>query len=229
MHSCRSSIYYDNIDNVSEILANFFNRYMDPHILNWCRRENVINNNTTNVLKPNDRNFQRFVDAVTSQNIDPTKHTLTENIQIYQQIFPNNFTSLITFMKFVLGISYLLRNSNVIHLEDVYSFIGITYFFYSKINNSQLLSNNTKSLILQDIRNLWSIFLFRKANSHTNLNGEWDVLVQETKHPVFTNSQRVNLTPAFNIIDFGTTRTSTPLSVYIQNSLTQALNDALII
>ncbi|PKK73005.1 hypothetical protein RhiirC2_847975 [Rhizophagus irregularis] len=203
MYSFRTSIYHDNIDNVSEILANFFNRYMDPHIFNWCQRENVINNNMTNVLKPNDRNFQRFVDAVTSQNIDPTKHTLTENIQIYQQIFPNNFTSLVTFMKFVLGISYLLRNSNVIHLEDVYSFIGITYFVYSKINNSQLLINNK--------------------------NDEWDVLVRETKHPVFTNSQRVNLTPAFNIIDFGTTRASTPLSVYIQNSLTQALNDALII
>ncbi|CAB4388445.1 unnamed protein product [Rhizophagus irregularis] len=87
MHSCRSSIYYDNIDNISEILANFFNRYVDPHYLNWCQRENVINNNTTNVLKLNDRNFQKFVDAVTSQNIDPTKHTLTENI-IYQQIFP---------------------------------------------------------------------------------------------------------------------------------------------
>jgi hypothetical protein len=38
-----------------------------------------------------------------------------------------------------------------------------------------------------------------------------------------------NLTHAFNIIDFGSTRASTPLSVYIQNSLNQALNDALIL
>ncbi|CAB4388446.1 unnamed protein product [Rhizophagus irregularis] len=224
----RSSIYHDNIDNVSEILANFFNKYMDPHILNWCRSKNVINNNTTNVLKPNDRNFQRFVDAVTSQNIDPTKLTLTNNIQIYKQMFSNNFTSLVTFMKFVLGISYLLKNSDEIHLEDIYSFIGITYFVYSKIENSQLLINN-KSLILQDIRNLWSIFLFRKTNSHSNLNGEWAVLIRETTHLVPTNSRKVNLTPIFNIIDIGSTRSSILLFVYIQNSLTQALNDALII
>ncbi|CAB5382456.1 uncharacterized protein OCT59_003665 [Rhizophagus irregularis] len=228
MYSYRSSIYHDNIDNVSEILSNLFNTYMDPHIVNWCRHGNIINNNTTNVLNPRDRNFQRFVDAVTNQNIDPTKIILTDNAQIYQQIFLNNFTSLVTFMKFVLGITYLLRNSNIVYLEDVYPFIGITYFIYNKIYNSQLLLNN-KSLILQDIRNLWSIFLFRKANSHTNLNGEWHVLVRETKNPVPTSSRRVNLTPAFNIIDFGTTRASTPLSIYIQNSLIQALNDVLAI
>ncbi|GBC06711.1 hypothetical protein RclHR1_00700010 [Rhizophagus clarus] len=227
MYNYRSSISHDNIDNVSEILANFFNRYMDPHITNWCRRENVININALNVLRPKDRNFQRFVDAVTSQNIDPTKLTLTDSIQIYQQIFPKNFTSLVTFMKFVLGTTYLLKNSNEIQLEDVYSFIGITYLFYNKIYNSQLFNN--KSIILQDIRNLWSIFLFKKANSHSNLNGEWDVLIRETKHPVFTNSHRVNLTPIFNIIDFGTTRASIPLSFYIQHSLIQALNDVLAI
>lgn len=168
MYYYRSSISYDNIDNVSEILANFFNNYMDPHITNWYLRENVININTSNVLRSKDRNFQRFVDEVTSQNIDPTKLTLTDNIQKYEQIFPNNFTSLLTFMKFVLGLTYLLKDFNTIQLEDVYSFIGITYLFYSKIYNSKLLSDN-KSLILQDIRNLWSIFLFRKANSHSNL------------------------------------------------------------
>ncbi|GBC05295.1 hypothetical protein RclHR1_06160006 [Rhizophagus clarus] len=220
----RTSIYHDNIDNISEILANFFNLYiMNLH-------EDVINNNATNAfLKPKDRNFQRFVDAVTSRNIDPTNLALTYNIQTYQQIFPNNLTSHVTFMKFVLGITYLLRNSSVEHLEDVYPFIGITYFVYNKIENSPLLDSNldNKSLILQDIRNLWSIFLFRKTPSHSNLNGEWDILVRETQNPIFTNSQRVNLTPAFNIIDSGTARVAIPLSVYIQNSLIQTLNDVL--
>jgi hypothetical protein len=168
MYLYRSSISHDNIDNLSEILANFFNRYMDPHIMNWCRRKNVINDNVSKVLNPKDRNFQRFVDAVTNQNIDLTSLTLTDNIETYQQIFPINFTSLVTFMKFVLGVTYLLRNSDVVHIEDVYPFIGVTYFFYSKIYNSLLLLDN-KSIILQDIRNLWSIFLFRKANSHANL------------------------------------------------------------
>jgi hypothetical protein len=164
----RSSIYHDNIDNVSEKLADLFNAYMNTNIINWCQRENVIDANTSNVLSPKDPDFRRFVDAITSQDVDPTKLTLTDNIQIYQQIFPNNFTSLVTFMKFVLGVTYLLRDSNVAYLEDVYPFIGITYFVYSKIYNSQSLPDN-KSIILQDIRNLWSIFLFKKTNSHTNL------------------------------------------------------------
>lgn len=161
----RTSIYHDNIDNVSEILANFFNLYI------MSLHENVVNNIMTIFLKPKDRNFQKFVDAITSQNIDPTKLALTYNIQTYQQIFSNNLTSLATFMKFVLGITYLLRNFYVDHLEDIYPFIGITYFVYSKIENSPLLNSNLdyKSLILQDIRNLWIIFLFRKTNSHANL------------------------------------------------------------
>ncbi|GBC06712.1 hypothetical protein RclHR1_00700011 [Rhizophagus clarus] len=201
---------------------------MDPHILNWCQRENVINNTTTNILNPRDRNFQRFVDAVTNQNIDPMKLTITDNIQIYQQIFSNNFTSLATFMKFVLGVTYLLRNCYVDYLEDIYPFIGITYFVYSRIGNSSLFNSNLdKSLILQDIRNLWTIFLFRKTASHSNLSGEWNVLIQHTRHKVSTESRRVNLTPAFNIIDFSTSRASTPLSVYIQNLLIRALDDIL--
>ena len=167
----RSSIHHDNINNVSEILANFFNKYMDPRIINWCLHKNIISNDTTNVLRAKDRNFQRFVDLVTSQKIDPKELILTDNIQTYQQIFPNNFISLATFMKFVLGVTHLLRNFDVIHLEDVYPFIGITYFVYDKIDNSLLLNSklNNKSIILQDIRNLWSIFLSRKANSHSNL------------------------------------------------------------
>ncbi|GBC06574.1 hypothetical protein RclHR1_06930003 [Rhizophagus clarus] len=232
MYLYRSSISHDNIDNVSEILANFFNRYMeymDPQILNWCRCRNVINDNTKNILSSKDLNFQRFVDAITSQNINPTNLTLTDNIQAYQRIFPNNLTSIVTFMKFVLGITYLLNNFNATYFEDVCPFIGITYFVYSNINHSPLLNSNLddKSLILQDIRNLWSIFLFRKTTSHSNLNGEWDVLVRETQRPFFTDSRRVNLTPAFNIIDFGTTRVAIPLSIYIQNSLIQTLNDVL--
>ncbi|GBC06715.1 hypothetical protein RclHR1_00700014 [Rhizophagus clarus] len=224
MSSYRTSIYHDNINNISEILANFFNLYiMNLH-------EDVINNNNniTNVfLKPKDRNFQRFVDAVTSRNIDPTNLVLTYNIQTYQQIFPNNLTSLVTFMKFVLGITYLLRNSYVEYLEDVYPFIGITYFVYNKIENSPLLDSNpnNKSHILQDIRNLWSIFLFKKTTSHSNLNGEWDGLIRETQRPIFADSRRVNLTPAFNIIDLSNTRVTIPLSVYIQNSLIRMLND----
>ena len=130
--------------------------------------QNIISNDTTNVLRPKDRNFQRFVDLVTSQKIDPKELTLTDNIQTYQQNFPNNFISLATFMKFVLGVTHLLRDFNVIHLEDVYPFIGITYFVYDKIDSSSSRLSN-KSLILRDIRILWSIFLFRKANSHSNL------------------------------------------------------------
>ncbi|CAB4389442.1 unnamed protein product [Rhizophagus irregularis] len=223
----RSAIYHDNIDNVSGILADLFNKYMDPIILNWCRHENIVSD-TTSVLNQNDRHFQKFVDAVTSQDIDPALLTLTDNIEIYQQIFHNNFPSLVMFMKFVLGITYFLKNPNVLHLEDVYPFIGITYFVYSKINTSRLL-DDSKSLILRDIRNLWSIFLFRKALSHTNLNGEWDIFIRDAKYPVPTSSRRVNLTSAFNIIDPGSTRALIPLSVYIQNSLTRALSDALII
>lgn len=161
----RSTIYHDNIDNVSGILADLFNKYMDPTILNWCRHKNI---DTTSVLNPKDPNFRKFVDAVTSRDIDPKLLTLTNNIEIYQQIFHNNFPSLTTFMKFVLGTTYLLKNSNISYLKDVYPFIGITYFVYNKINTSRLLDDD-KSLILRDIRNLWSIFLYKKALSHTNL------------------------------------------------------------
>jgi hypothetical protein len=170
----RTSIYYDNIDNVSEILAKFFNKYIDSHIINWCLSKNIIgtNNVTNNLLKPKDRNFQRFVDAVTSRNVDPTQITLTSNVQIYQQIFPNDRTTLVTFMKFVLGLTYLLLDkSGNLHVEDIFPFIGITYFMYNKIEHSSLLNYNlnNKALILRDIRNLWSIILLRKTNSHTNL------------------------------------------------------------
>ncbi|PKY19066.1 hypothetical protein RhiirB3_468951 [Rhizophagus irregularis] len=111
----RTSIYYDNIDNVSEILAKFFNRYTDSHILEWCLNKNIIdiNNIKNNILRPKDRNFQR--------------------------------------------------------------------------------------------------------------NGEWDVLIHETHYPIFNDSSRVDLTPAFNIIDLGISQTSIPLSVYIKNSLIQPI------
>ena len=170
----RSSIFHDNIDHVSERVADFFNKYTDPLIINWCQRESVIDNTTTLLLKPNDVNFQIFIDAVTCQSVIPTKITLTAHVLIYEQIFPRNHTPLITFMKFVLGMTYLLdqpENLNLTHLEDVYPFIGITYFVYDKINNSPLLNANpnNKALILRDIRNLWTIFLLRKTNSHTNL------------------------------------------------------------
>ncbi|GET01036.1 hypothetical protein GLOIN_2v1773380 [Rhizophagus clarus] len=194
----RTSIYHDNIDNVSEILARFFNKYTDPHIIHWCLNKNIIDNKATNaneILKPKDRNFQRFVDAVTSQNVDPTRIILTSNTQTYQHIFPNDRVAFVTFMKFVLGLTYLLlyqsRNYN---LKDIYPFIGITYFMYNKIEHSSLLNSNpeNKALILQDIRNLWSIFLLKKTNSHTNLNGEWDILIHEIHHPVFTDSRKVS-------------------------------------
>ncbi|CAB5109361.1 unnamed protein product [Rhizophagus irregularis] len=191
----RSTIYHDNIYNVSGILADLFNKYMDPTILNWCRHENI---DTTSVLNPKDPNFRKFVDAVTSRDIDPKLLTLTNNIEIYQKIFHNNFPSLTTFMKFVLGTTHFLKNSdnsndnsnNVLHLEDVYPFIGITYFVYNKINTSRLLDDD-KSLILRDIRNLWSIFLYKKALSHTNLNGEWDVFIKDVNVPVTTDSRQV--------------------------------------
>ncbi|GBC12340.1 hypothetical protein GLOIN_2v1487916 [Rhizophagus irregularis DAOM 181602=DAOM 197198] len=221
----RSTIYHDNIDNVSGILADLFNKYMDPTILNWCRHKNI---DTTSVLNPKDPNFRKFVDAVTSRDIDPKLLTLTNNIEIYQQIFHNNFPSLTTFMKFVLGTTYLLKNSNISYLKDVYPFIGITYFVYNKINTSRLLDDD-KSLILRDIRNLWSIFLYKKALSHTNLNGEWDVFIKDVNVPVTTDSRQVNLTPAFNFIEPGSTRSQIPLSIYIRDSLTKALSDALII
>ncbi|CAB4383827.1 unnamed protein product [Rhizophagus irregularis] len=228
----RTSIYYDNIDNVSEILAKFFNRYTDSHILEWCLNKNIIdiNNIKNNILRPKDRNFQRFIDAVTNRNVDPTQITPTSNVQIYQKIFPDDRTTLVTFMKFILGLTYLLLDkSGNLHVEDIYPFIGITYFIYNKIEHSSLLNSNpnNKALILRDIRNLWSIFLFRKTNSHTNLNGEWDVLIHETHYPIFNDSSRVDLTPAFNIIDLGISQTSIPLSVYIKNSLIQVLNDVI--
>src|SRR3954463_3380154 len=118
----RTSIYHDNIDNVSEILARFFNKYTDPHIIHWCLNNNIINNNANanNILMSKDRNFQRFVDAVTSQDVDPTQITLTNNIQTYQQIFPNDRTTFVTFMKFILGLTYLLLEQPInFHLEDV--------------------------------------------------------------------------------------------------------------
>ncbi|RGB35089.1 hypothetical protein C1646_759812 [Rhizophagus diaphanus] len=208
-------------------MANLLNKYMDPTILNWCRHENIISDRIS-VLNPKDPNFRKFVDAVTSRDVDPELLTLTNNIEIYQQIFHNNFPSLVKFMKFVLGTTYLLKNSNIPHLEDVYPFIGITYFIYNKIDTSRLLEAN-KSLILRDIRNLWSIFLFKKASSHTNLNGEWDVFIEDVKKSVTTDSRRVNLTPAFNIIEPGYTRSQIPLSIYIQDSLIKALSEALII
>jgi hypothetical protein len=167
----RTSIYHDNIDNLSDILARFFNKYTDPHILDWCLKKNIIKN-TNEILRSKDANFQRFVDAVTSQDFDPTQIILTSNVQIYQQMFPNDRMTLVTFMKFVLGLTYLLLDQSInFNLEDVYSFIGITYFMYNKIDRSLLLNSklNNKNLILRDIRNLWSIFLFRKTNSHTNL------------------------------------------------------------
>jgi hypothetical protein len=167
----RTSIYHDNIDNVSEILAKFFNKYTNYHIINWCLKKNIINN-TNEILRPKDRNFQRFVDAVTSRIVDPTQIILISDVRTYQQIFPNGCTTLVTFMKFVLGLTYLLLDqTRNLHLEGFYPFIGITYFVYNKIDHSSLLNSNlnNKALILQDIRNLWSIFLFRKTNSHTNL------------------------------------------------------------
>ena len=107
----------------------------------------------------------------TSRNIDPTELTLTDNVQKYQQIFRNEHTELVKFMKFVLGLSYLLlEQTGNLRVEDVYPFIGITYFIYDKLNHSTLLDAvKGKTIILRDIRNLWSIFLFRKTNSHTNL------------------------------------------------------------
>src|SRR3954470_14763725 len=102
MHHYRSTIYHDNIDRVAEISANFFNKYTAPHIIHWCQRNHIIANNLTNILNPKDRDFQRFIDAITDQNIDPTRITLTVNIKTYQNNFPNNLTSLVTFMKFVL-------------------------------------------------------------------------------------------------------------------------------
>ncbi|PKY41581.1 hypothetical protein RhiirA4_455185 [Rhizophagus irregularis] len=219
----RTSIYYDNIDNVSEILAKFFNRYTDSHILEWCLNKNIIdiNNIKNNILRPKDHNFQRFVDAVTNRNVDPTQITPTSNVQIYQKIFPDDRTTLVTFMKFILGLTYLLLDkSGNLHVEDIYPFIGITYFIYNKIEHSSLLNSNpnNKALILRDIRNLW--------NNYSNTrNGEWDVLIHETHYPIFNDSSRVDLTPAFNIIDLGISQTSIPLSVYIKNSLIQVLND----
>ncbi|CAB4407928.1 unnamed protein product [Rhizophagus irregularis] len=226
----RTSIYHDNIDNVSEILAKFFNKYTHSRIKYWCLTKNIIvDNNTKEVLRPKDYNFQRFVDAITSRDLDPTQITLISDVQTYEQFFPNDRKSLVTFMKFVLGLTYLLLDqSGNLHLEGFYPFIGITYFMYDKINHSSLLNYNlNKSLILRDIRNLWSIFLSRKTNSHTNLNGEWDILIQETQHPVSADSSGVDLSPAFNIIDGSTSRTSVPLSFYIQNSLIEALNDVI--
>ncbi|EXX59501.1 uncharacterized protein OCT59_003411 [Rhizophagus irregularis] len=227
----RTSIYHDNIDNVSEILAKFFNKYTHSRIKDWCLTKNIIvDNNTNEVLRSKDYNFQRFVDAITSRDLDPTQITLISDVHTYEQFFPNDRTSLVAFMKFVLGLTYLLLDqSRNLHLEGFYPFIGITYFMYDKINHSSLLNSNlnNKSLILRDIRNLWSIFLSRKTNSHTNLNGEWNILIQETQHPVSTDSSGVDLSPAFNIIDGGTSRTSVPLSVYIQNSLIEALNDVI--
>ncbi|GBB89249.1 hypothetical protein RclHR1_15930001 [Rhizophagus clarus] len=192
----RTSIYYDNIDNVSEILAKFFNNYTDPLIIEWCLNQNIIdiNNVTNNILIAKDRNFQRFVDAVTNQDVDPAQITPTSSVQIYQRIFPNDRTALTTFMKFVLGLTYLLLDkSENLHIEDIYPFIGITYFVYNKLDHSSLLNSNpeNKALILQDIRNLWSIFLLKKTKSHTNLNGEWDILIHEIHHPVFTDSRKV--------------------------------------
>ncbi|CAB5212292.1 hypothetical protein RhiirA5_428103 [Rhizophagus irregularis] len=220
----RTSIYHDNIDNVSEILAKFFNKYTHPRIIDWClNKKLIIDNNANEVLRSKDRNFQRFVDAVTSQDVDPSIITLT-SIQKYQEIFLNDSMILVTFMKFILGLTYLILDQpRNFKLEDVYPFIGITYFVYDKIDNSSLLNSNlkNKALILRDIRNLWSIFLFRKTNSHSNLNGEWDNLIHET---VFPNPSKVDLSPAFNIIDGGTSRTSIPLSLYIQNSLIEALD-----
>src|SRR5437762_1307645 len=100
----RSYISHDNIERVSEISASLFNLYTDPHIINWCQQNQII---VTNILNPRDRYFQRFMDSVTSQSIDPTRIILTTDIQIYQQIFPS-LTSFVTFMKFVLGLTYLL-------------------------------------------------------------------------------------------------------------------------
>ncbi|CAB4407930.1 unnamed protein product [Rhizophagus irregularis] len=141
----------------------------------------------TKFLRSKDRNFQRFVDAVTSQDIDPSIITITlMSIQKYQEIFLNDSMILVNFMKFVLGLTYLLDQPRNFKLEDVYPFIGITYFVYDKIDNSSLLNLNlkNKALILRDIRNLWSIFLFRRTNSHTNLNGEWNkLLIHETVVP----------------------------------------------
>ncbi|CAB4383825.1 unnamed protein product [Rhizophagus irregularis] len=220
----RTSIYHDNIDNVSEILAKFFNKYTHPRIIDWClNKKIIIDNNANEVLRSKDRNFQRFVDAVTSHDIDPSIISLT-SIQKYQEIFLNDSMILVTYMKFVLGLTYLLLDQpRNFKLEDVYPFIGITYFVYDKIDNSSLLNSNlkNKALILRDIRNLWSIFLFRKTNSQ---NGEWDNLIYEIRHPVFPNPSKVDLLPAFNIIDGGTSRTSIPLSLYIQNSLIKALD-----
>ncbi|RGB30194.1 hypothetical protein C1646_671888 [Rhizophagus diaphanus] len=228
----RTSIYHDNIDNVSEILAKFLNKYIHPHIINWWLNKN--NNTTSEILISKDIYFQRFVDAVTSRDFDPTEIILTSNVRIYQQIFPDDdhddHMMLVTFMKFVLGLTYLLLdksgNFGDFKLEDIYPFIGITYFVYNKIDHSSLLNfnYNNKALILRDIRNLWSIFLYKKTNSHTNLNGEWDILIHEVQYPVLTDSRRIDLTPVFNTIDAGASRTSILLSVYIRSSLTKMLN-----
>ncbi|CAB5216643.1 hypothetical protein RhiirA5_406322 [Rhizophagus irregularis] len=223
----RTSIYHDNIDNVSEILAKFLNKYIDPHIINWWLNKN--NNTTSVILRSKDIYFQRFVDAVTSRDFDPTQIKLTSNVRIYQQIFPDDMM-LVNFMKFVLGLTHLLSdksgNYGDFKLEEIYPFIGITYFVYNKIDHSSLLNFNykNKAIILQDIRNLWSIFLYKKTNSHTNLNGEWDILIHEVRYPVLTDSRSIDLTPVFNIIDTGASRTPTILSAYIRNSLTKMLN-----
>src|SRR6266498_277968 len=104
----RSSIYHDNINNVSRISANFFNRYTHQHIIYWCQLNHIIANNSMNILNPQSRDFQRFIDAVTSQNVDPTQITLIPNIQTYQQNLSVLSVNLKTFMEFVLGLTYLL-------------------------------------------------------------------------------------------------------------------------
>src|SRR5262249_13239943 len=115
----RTFIFHDNIYYVSEILANFLNKYTDPPIITLCINKNIING-VTKILNPKDWDFQRFVDAVTSQNIDLTELTLTNNVQIYQQIFPNDRTELVKFMKFILGLSYLLiEPTENLRVEDV--------------------------------------------------------------------------------------------------------------
>jgi hypothetical protein len=176
MDDYRSSISHDNIYNLSEISANFFNKYTDPHIKDWCQRNHIIANNSANILNPKNPDYQRFIDAVTRKSIDPAQIVLTTNIRTYQQIFPNNL-SFVKFMKFVLGVTYLLDPSKrlkLTRLEDIYPFIGITYFMYNKIDHSTLLNANpdNRALILQvlqDIRNLWTMFFYRKTNSHSNL------------------------------------------------------------
>ncbi|RIA88816.1 hypothetical protein C1645_825747 [Glomus cerebriforme] len=217
----RSSISYDNITNLSNILANLLNKYADYKIIYWCQQNHVIAKESTNILNPQDQDFQRFVDAVTDWNIvpnHPTEITLVSNFQDYQQFLPNE---LINFMKFILGLTYLLDNLE--YPEDVYPFIGITYFVYNKLDQSSFLNPNIKALILQDIRNLWTKLIFKKTESHINLKDEWNVLIRETKHWVFPNPRRVNLTPVFNIITRNQSRTVVPLSVYIQGALYRVL------